>query len=328
MRADVVVDLGFGDNGKGKVCAHLAKHGSYTHCMRFSGGENAGHTIYVDGQKVVTHMVPVGTLYGKKGIIGSGCVLNVKSFMAEVEGLIKYQTNLKNLIKVAYNAHIVEDSHITEENQEVKIGTTRRGIGPAYRDKYARVGRRAEDVPELKEYLVDTYEEFYKSDQEPYVLFEGAQGHYLSIDSEYYPYVTSSNCGVGSVIQNGVSHKDITHVFGVIKAYDTYVGSARFQDDTDSVLADIGKLGQEFGATTGRKRQVAYLNMDRVFKAAKLNGISELIVNKMDILRELNVWKAVVNNKLEVFDNEIEFRRMIRGCISGPVVFSESPYQI
>ena len=98
MRAEVVVDLGFGDNGKGKVCAHLAKHGSYTHCMRFSGGENAGHTIYVDGQKVVTHMVPVGTLYGKKGIIGSGCVLNVKSFMAEVEGLIKYQPNLKNLI--------------------------------------------------------------------------------------------------------------------------------------------------------------------------------------------------------------------------------------
>jgi len=306
IQADVVLGLVYGDEAKMKIAGHLIKNGQYTHTMRTSGGENAGHTIYLDGKKVVTHMVPVGALFGIPSIVGSRCVVNVKSFSKELADLAGFCPGASEYVKIAYNTHIVKDEHIEEELRESKIGTTRKGIGPAYRDKYARTGIRAEDIPEFKDICVDLYDELSANGAE--VLCEGAQGTWLDIDLGDYPYVTSSNCGVGAIINNGIPHKSIRKVYGACKCYDTYVGARKFQDESDETLRKIGEVGAEYGATTGRLRQVNYLNLRKLKKAAVLNGVDQIVMSKMDILREINVWKVIEGNGDKIsFDSEESF---------------------
>lgn len=330
VKADAIIGMNFGDEGKAKVVNTILSEGNYTHCLRFNGGSNAGHTVYINGEKVVTHCIPTGVLQGVKSIIGTGCVLNVKKFFDEMEYLSKWVPNIEDLVKIAYNCHIVKNRHIEEENREIKIGTTKQGIGPAYREKYNRTGHRAEDVDSLKRFITDPYHEFYHNEKPVRILCEGAQAFYLDIDWGFYPYCTSSHCGVGSIINNGISYKDINNIIGVSKCYETYVGAGSFQDLSDKALDRIGEVGQEFGATTGRKRQTNYLNCKRLIKSCKLNGASLVIMNKLDILREVGVWKLFdMENNLIDLDNEDSFKEYVRQCIPDTdVVFSESPYDI
>ena len=134
------------------------------------------------------------------------------------------------LVKIAKNAHIITEAHMEEEAREQEIGTTRRGNGPAYRDKYARRGIRAEMVPALKDYVVDLYEELHDYPA-PLILCEGAQGFGLDIDWGDYPYVTSSHCTTAGALLNGIPATAVRRVWGVAKAYETYVGSKRFHGD-------------------------------------------------------------------------------------------------
>ena len=291
MIADVIVDLQYGDCGKGKVTHHLLKDGGYTHCIRYNGGCNAGHTIYHHGTKFVTHHLPAGCFFGVKSIIGSGCVVNVDQFFRELNQLDSEGIATKGLVFIAKNAHIITDKHLEEDGKDKKIGTTKRGNGPAYRDKFARVGKRAEDVPELKEYLIDLYEELHESDKNIKILFEGAQGFGLDIDWGDYPYVTSSNCISGAALLNGVPPQSIRNVWGVAKAYETYVGSKEFQGN-DEIFDLIQEVGEEYGATTGRKRQVNWMSMKLLKKAAKINGVTHLVVNKMDVLEQVKQWSV------------------------------------
>lgn len=286
--ADVILDMQQGDCGKGKISNHLAKAGFYTHVVRFNGSNNAGHTIYHDGKKIVTHSVPAGVIHGVKSIIGPGCALNVEHFFLELQELTDAGIDVSNMIYVANNTHIITDKHLDEDGKDTKIGTTRRGNGPAYRDKYDRKGIRASDISELKPYLIDVYEEFYgKSDCR--ILFEGAQGFYLDIDWGDYPYVTSSHCTVGSAIMNGVPPQKIRNIWGAAKIYETYVGSKKFEPD-DSIFAKIRDLGNEYGATTGRPRQCNWLNLDNLQKAIQINGVTDLVFSKMDVLAKLGSW--------------------------------------
>src|SRR3990167_3231745 len=142
LRADVVVDLQYGDCGKGKITHHLARTGEYSHVLRYNGGNNAGHTIFHNGKKFVTHQIPAGVFFGIRSIIGPGGVVNRKQFLTELKELNKGGISTAGKIFVAQNAHIITSKHITEDGKENNIGTTRRGIGPAYRDKYARTGLR------------------------------------------------------------------------------------------------------------------------------------------------------------------------------------------
>ena len=146
IKADVVVDLQYGDCGKGKVVHSLLRDGDYTHCVRFNGGCNAGHTIFHDGKKHITHHIPAGVFYGIKSIIGPGCVVNIDYLMDEIEELEQNGVDVKSNLRIASNAHIIGRHHIEEEEEEHKIGTTKRGNGPAYRDKYARIGKRAKSI--------------------------------------------------------------------------------------------------------------------------------------------------------------------------------------
>lgn len=292
MLADIIVDLQYGDCGKGKIASHLCNINDYTHVIRYNGGCNAGHTIYHNGKKIITHHIPCGVLHGIKSIIGPGCVLNVDQFFKEIDELESIGINTKNLIKIASNVHIITDFHLVQDSKDTEIGTTKRGNGPAYRDKYYRKGMLALEMPMLAEYIIDIYDELHQNSEfdEVKVLFEGAQGFGLDIDWGDYPFVTSSHCTVGSAILNGVPPQCIRDVWGVAKIYETYVGAKEFQGK-DPELDEIREIGQEFGATTGRPRQTNWLDLDLLIKASKINGVNKMVINKVDVLEKVDFWK-------------------------------------
>jgi len=314
QKINIVIGLQLGDEGKGKVCNFLLanEHGErYTHTFRFNGGANAGHTIYQNGKKLVTHSIPSGVLHGVKSVIGPNCVVHPASFLREVYELCGNDLDKRNLIKIAKNAHVVTDEHIREEEKENKLGTTKRGIGPAYRDKANRTGIQAKDIPEFIPFLVDIYEEFYEKCPDAVVLMEGAQGYGLDISFGDYPMVTSSNCLSSAAFINGFPPQAIHNVYGVCKCYETYVGAKEFQDSNDPMLQKIQEVGKEFGATTGRKRQVNYLNLDELKKSARMNGVTKLIMNKMDILSSLDCWKMYDRGELIDLGTEEKFKQKI-----------------
>lgn len=327
---DVILGGSYGDEGKGKICNALLENSEYTHCLRYCGGGNAGHTIYYKGKKFITHLVPSGIFQGKVSVIGCGCVVNVPKLLSEIEELEQAGIpNVSSLVRIAKNAHIVTKEHLLEDGKDTTIGTTKTGNGPAFRDKYNRTGTRAEKIPELKPYLVDLNEEFYKNKNNITILAEGAQGYGLDIDWGDYPYVTSSHCGVGGVLLNGLPPSSIRNVFGCIKAYDTYVGAKSFEDKTNPIFPKIRELGKEYGATTGRPRQCNWLDFDLTLKMVAMNGVTKLFINKIDILREIQEWHLFHEKKLQTFDTEELFKEFIINKLPKvEVVFSDSPERI
>ncbi len=224
MQADVVLGVQYGDCGKGKVTHHLCKTGKYTHVIRYNGGCNAGHTIYHNGKRFITHHIPAGVFFGVKSIIGPGCVVDPDRFFEELNELEENGIDTKGLIYIAENAHVITEEHKKEDGKDSRIGTTRRGNGPAYRDKYARDGVRAKDVEKLEPFLINLFEELHSS-EDTSILFEGAQGFGLDIDWGDYPYVTSSHCTTAGALLNGVPPQSVNKVWGVAKVYETYVGA-------------------------------------------------------------------------------------------------------
>lgn len=324
---DVIVDLQSGDTGKGKVTHSLLKSGSYNLVLRYNGGSNAGHTIYHEGKKIVTHQVPAGVLYGIPSLIGLGCVVNIEKLIEEIHMLNQHGIDTNGLIMIDKRAHVVTDDHLNEDGNDTSIGTTRQGIGPAYRSKYGRTGKRISDLHQLDgSYfsVVDSLDVFDNS----WILAEGAQGFALDIDWGDYPYVTSSHCTVGSVCLNGVPPRSINRVYGIAKAYETYVGAKDF-GMTHPAHDEIQHLGQEFGATTGRPRKVNWLNVDSFKKAIKVNGVSDIIINKLDILDKVGVYGIIKDDTVMILNKEDYFHEVYTAA--GPsinVVFSTTPYGI
>lgn len=309
IRADIIVDLQYGDCAKGKVAHHLCKKGKYTHVLRYNGGCNAGHTIYHEGKKFVTHHVPAGIFFGVPSIIGLGCVLDPEKFLLEIEMLEQGGVATEGKIFIARNAHVILPKHKGEDDPEGIIGTTKSGNGPAYRDKYARVGVRAFEVPELAPFLIDLYEVLH-SGKDVSVLCEGAQGFGLDIDWGDYPYVTSSHCTSASALLNGIPWKSVRKVWGVAKIYETYVGHKEFEPK-DPIFAKIREIGEEFGATTGRPRQCNWLNIDLLCKAVAVNGVTHVVLSKMDVLREVGRWKLYSKGVMQRFASEDRMKKYI-----------------
>jgi adenylosuccinate synthase len=331
--ADVIVDLQAGDTGKGKVAHALCKSGEYTHVVRYNGGGNAGHTIYHNGEKIVTHFIPCGVLYGIKSIIGPGCVVNVSKLFEEIQTLRNAGIETKGHLFIDKRVHIITDDHINEDSKDIQIGTTKTGNGPCYRDKYYRKGIRAKDVELLlSSMIIDTYEEFHGREQVS-ILFEGAQGFELDIDWGDYPYVTSSHCTVGSAILNGVPPHSIRNIYGVAKAYRTYVGQKSFEGDSP-FFELIRMKGEEFGATTGRPRQINWIDINDLAKAININGVTNLIINKIDVLDSVGVFKAIVHGQEKTYeslaDMQFEIIKEIRLLTNKEfdLIFSTTPYTI
>lgn len=310
VRADVVIDLQSGDTGKGKVAQWLARSGDYHYALRFNGGSNAGHTIYKDDKKLVTHQIPVGITEGIPSIIGPGCVVNLPKLKSEIEDLSSAGVPVDQLLFIDRRAHIVTGEHVLEDSKDEIIGTTKQGIGPAYRAKYSRNGQRAETLN--SPFVADIYDLLFDSLRyEVRVLCEGAQGFTLDIDWGDYPFVTTSHCVTGSVCLNGIPPQSIENVYGVLKAYETYVGNKDFEPD-DEDLRRLREVGNEFGATTGRPRKCNWLDLRIVERALRVNGVTHPVVNKFDVLEQVGRFKLYdAQGDLREFETMDNMKRFV-----------------
>jgi adenylosuccinate synthase len=244
-----------------------------------------------------------------KSVIGPGCVLDPVQFFKELKEIEEGGVDVTGKVFIANNTHVITEAHKEEDGKEASIGTTKRGTGPAYRDKYARTGVRAESVPELKPYLIDMYDEFHNKSGIK-VLGEGAQGFGLDIDWGDYPYVTSSHCTTGGFLLNGIPFSAVKRVWGVAKMYTTYVGAKKFEPN-DPIFEKIRTVGEEFGATTGRPRQVNWLDLDFLEHGIRINGVTHLVFNKIDVIREVGVWRLIADGKEHSFDSEEETKSFV-----------------
>ena len=336
MPVDVVLGLQWGDEGKGRVIDQLAAN--YKVVARFQGGANAGHTIYYDRKEHVLHQIPSGVRHAEtQNLIGDGVVLDIGALFEEIEALEKLLPGASKRILVSEGCHLVLPLHKALDKYEERlrakdrIGTTGKGIGPCYQDKYGRRGIVLKDLRNeltlntkyayLKKWYasylnelpkesrkelereeeaffsackkwkhlhivkgVDVVEEALSRGEE--VLAEGAQGALLDIDQGTYPYVTSSHTGIGGVVTGlGVAPQEIRHVWGVTKAYCTRVGEGPFPTELkDEIGKQLWQQGNENGATTGRRRRCGWLDLSALSYAIKRNGITGLIVTKLDVL--------------------------------------------
>lgn len=322
-KVDIVCGLGWGDEAKGKIVSTLIRKNEYNFVCRWAGGSNAGHTIYIDGKKYKTHIVPTGVFYNISSIIGPGCVINYKHFMEEINYLRSHGFNT-DVIKVSPRAHVVMDEHLNVDKKKYvnSQGSTSKGIAPCYRDKYARMGVRVSEIDEFKPYLWD--EKLYGN-----VLCEGAQGFWLDIDYGYYPFVTSSHTLPYAACSLGFSPKLINDIYGGIKIYDTRSGidpefpKSLFNDED---LNNLAILGNEIGVTTGRRRKVNWLNLDKLVEAINISGTNKLIISKIDVMEEYNKFKLYYNNNLVEFNSITSMKEYIEKILYSSCTYLKCIY--
>lgn len=345
---DILLGLQWGDEGKGKIVDVLAP--DYKVVARFQGGPNAGHTLEFDGKKHVLHQIPSGIFRNDCiNIIGNGVVLDPIIFKKEIDGLAAYNIDFsKNLFISKKTALIIPTHRILDaayENSKgkSKIGSTLKGIGPAYSDKVSRQGLRLGDIlsPNFNEKytkLVSSHKQIlafynheysleaaeaeffaaveflkgfnlveseylinqYLSQPNTKILAEGAQGSLLDIDFGSYPFVTSSNTTAAGVCSGlGVAPSKINEVFGIFKAYCTRVGSGPFPTELEDEIGEqMRQEGREFGSTTGRPRRCGWLDLPALKYSIMLNGVTQLIMMKADVLNIFDEIKVCTHYKL------------------------------
>lgn len=322
----VVMGAQWGDEGKGKIVDYLAEDADAV--VRFAGGANAGHTIVANGKKFALHQVPSGILYnGKIVILGSGMVLDPEALFAELAMLSENGIEWKDRVFISDRAHIVFPSYREKDKaRDAKrvhpIGTTGRGIGTCYAEKAERDGLRLADLEwnekveslcdedklmlaKFKDALLSMRVDIAKKMRELHasgknILFEGAQGAMLDLDSGTYPYVSSgASCAAGASLGSGIGPRAIDKVCGVFKAYETRVGNgpmpSEFNSETESELCDyVRKTGNEFGVTTGRARRCGYLDLVALRYACFVNSIDSLVLTHLDIYDAMDEIEACV----------------------------------
>ncbi len=365
MKVDVLLGLQWGDEGKGKVVDVLTPQ--YDIIARFQGGPNAGHTIEFDGKKFVLHTIPSG-IFNKNtiNVVGNGVIIDPLIFNAEMDELQRHGVDVKANLLISRKAHLILPSHrmldavYETAKGDKKIGSTLKGIGPAYTDKVSRNGLRVGDLnradfPEkyqqakvrhlaiarqykfnLDEFTIEglsfsEYEkQWFKSlealknlswvNSEYYlnkalksgkrILAEGAQGTMLDIDFGSYPFVTSSNTITAGVCSGlGIAPSQIGRVYGIFKAYCTRVGSGPFPTELfDETGEKLRKTGKEFGATTGRPRRCGWLDMVALKYAIMLNGVTNLMMMKADVLDDFETINVAVKyNVNNVITDEVPY---------------------
>ena len=361
----IVVGLQWGDEGKGKIVDLLAKNADIV--ARYQGGNNAGHTVVCGDLSLVFRLVPSGILNEDKiCILGNGVVIDPSVLFQELKELSTVGINIKNRFFISYKSHIIMPYHKRLDTARERlrgagmIGTTGRGIGPAYEDKVARLGIRAVDLlnrdvlynkivlslkeknylfknvlgedvfnpddlieeylnygEKIKEFLIDA--SIYineKLEQGLNVMLEGAQGTFLDVDHGTYPYVTSSNTVGGSSLAGvGLGPTKIDEVIGITKAYTTRVGEGYFPTE---LKGDDGKnirdKGEEFGSVTGRPRRCGWFDVNLIKEAGRLNGITGMVVTKLDVLSGLPKIKICTGY-------------MLNGSVINHLPFSSSDYE-
>lgn len=294
----VLVDLQYGDCGKGKIADFLME--SHDVCVRYSGGPNTGTTVWINNRKYALHHLPVGLLRNKPSYIASTCLINPFKLKDEIRTLELAGFDVKSNLKISPYCHVITQAHIDKDtrNEETGkgIGSTKQGISPCSQDKYGRTGFRLFEwvgCEDFKKYFADISDEI-NSDMNfgLSVLFQSSQGTLLDIDHGFYPHVsTTSNVAGAAPMACGIGPQKIDKVIGVFKPYLTYVGNARFpleiQDEKMNEL--IAELGCEYGTTTGRRRRIGWLSLPLLQYACRVNGVTELAMTKGDVLEGLEV---------------------------------------
>ena len=338
---DVVLGMQWGDEGKGKIVDALTPR--YDVVARFQGGPNAGHSIYFGDRSFVLHTVPSGIFrQGTQNIIGNGVVIDPLILMDEIRAIEQMGVDVLSSLRIAKRAHLILPTHrLLDAAQESgkgknKVGTTGKGIGPAYTDKASRIGLRVGDL------LLPDFEERYHALRDQHlrllgidhvddaawleaamalrrfpiidnevemnsllasghsVLAEGAQGSLLDVDFGTYPFVTSSStlCA-GACIGLGVAPSRIGKVYGIFKAYCTRVGAGPFPTELNDATGEtLRQIGHEFGATTGRPRRTGWLDLVALRYAVMMNGTTSLIMMKSDVLNGLDTIRICVGYRM------------------------------
>ena len=322
---DFVIGLQLGDESKAKVSYKLTEKYRYKNVIKFNGGPNAGHTFYVNEKKYVAHQLTAGAFFPFSNvIIGPGCVVNEEKLFEEIKLFEEF--DVKDRVFVCDKAHLITKGHIEDDSNEgnsSKIGTTKQGIGPCYRDKYNRTGIEVRESFQYNWEMLFGLEELYPETRyvfEGDILFEGSQGMRLDIILGNYPYVTSSHIHPAFALASlGIpfNSKDILYrVFGVAKMYETYSGSGEnivYAEENDAEI--IQKVGQELGATTGRKRHVGYMNLSKLIHSINSTGTNVLILNKGDVLQDCNIFKIIEDDRIRKFTNYFDMSSYIEETI-------------
>lgn len=346
---DIVLGCNYGDEGKGKIVYSLLNtDDNYNLCIRFNGSGNAGHTIYLNSvlgsieskkKKVVVHQLPVGILKENVyNLISSDCLINIDKLKEELHYVKGFNIDVKDRLFISKACHIITDECIAYDKQHNTVGTTGSGIGPTYANKMLRIGKRVEDYSDLFAsmgiHVVDMRifwrSPFFKTNIKN-ILLEGAQGFELDINwTKQYPYCTSSTCTLAGAINTGINIKHIRNIYGISKIYDTYVGSLEFEPKDNEELQKIGIVGKEYGSTTGRKRQCNYLNLDTLTDALLVNQCNKCVINKTDILEELNIFKLIHDGKLITFLSLKGMQEYICKTLDfvDEIIFSDNPYNL
>ncbi len=338
---DVILGLQWGDEGKGKIVDFFAKN--YDVIARFQGGPNAGHTLYVNDKKIVLHQIPSGIFHeDKTNLIGNGVVLDPITLRKECNDVAAMGVDYKKNLFISERAHLILPTHrALDKASELskghdKIGSTLKGIGPAYMDKTGRNGLRVGDLLDknfttqyiklrmkhqrlldnfnfgedisnweeeffealefLKEFKIVNGEYFIneKISSGKKVLAEGAQGSMLDVDFGTFPFVTSSSTISAGVCSGlGIAPQKIKEVIGITKAYCTRVGGGPFPTELTDATGDfLRNAGNEFGSTTGRPRRCGWIDLVALQFACMINGVTQLVMTKADILDGLDELKV------------------------------------
>jgi adenylosuccinate synthase len=334
MPASIVLGTQWGDEGKGKATDYLADRMDFV--VRYQGGNNAGHTILAEGHTLKLQLIPSGILHRHiTSVLAAGVVVDPRVLLEEMDGLASLGVDVSGLV-VSGNCHMIMPYHLELERVTERflgknaLGTTKRGIGPAYSDKAARIGLRIQDLfdekifrekldvalqeknlvltrvygrlPLTAELIVDDYLRYgrrlrpHVADTSKllydalrdgrHILLEGAQATMLDLDHGTYPFVTSSNPLAGYALASaGIGPHEVDRVIGITKAYATRVGAGPFpSEDAGPDGERLGERGNEFGTVTGRRRRCGWFDACIVRYAARLNGLTELFVTKLDVL--------------------------------------------
>src|SRR3954452_11734989 len=344
---DVILGLQWGDEGKGKIVGYFAPN--YDLVARFQGGPNAGHTLYVEDKKVVLHQIPSGIFHQNTiNLIGGGVVLDPVTLKKECDLVSSFGIDVRKNLYISERTNIIVPTHRaldkaseTSKGTE-KIGSTLKGIGPAYMDKTGRNAIRVGDILDksfttnyiklrlkhqrlldnfhFNEDISDWEDEFFdaieflrtlnvvngeyfinnKITDGQRILAEGAQGSMLDIYFGTFPYVTSSNTiSAGVCTGLGVAPQKINKVLGVTKAYCTRVGGGPFPTELNDATGEtLRKVGNEFGATTGRPRRCGWIDLVALKYTCMLNGVTEVVMTKADVLDAFQELKVCTSYKI------------------------------
>lgn len=345
---DVILGLQWGDEGKGKIVDYFAP--AYQVIARFQGGPNAGHTLYVNGEKMVLHQIPSGIFHeGIVNLIGNGVVLDPVTLKRECDKVAAMGIDVRKNLFISERTNLILPTHRALDKAaeaakgNEKIGSTLKGIGPAYMDKTGRNALRVGDLLDknfttsyiqlrLKhQRLLDNYnfqedihaweEEFFeaiaflqslnivngeyfindKISAGKKVLAEGAQGSMLDVDFGTFPFVTSSST-ISAGVSNGlgVAPNKIKEIIGVTKAYCTRVGGGPFPTELhDETGEELRKIGNEFGATTGRPRRCGWIDLVALKFACMINGVTQIVMTKADVLDSFKTLQVCTDYSID-----------------------------